>query len=125
MTPISISSDGSVLWEAASLLGSLGRTTEEWGGRHDGGRRKGRWPPVAQHRRRRQAAVLLGLQDPDLELEKLDISESRVGLPFSKRPLSLGPFTPTLLPWAEVFGRSFKLQARGLESEFGFVKLPC
>lgn len=52
VTPISISSDGSVLWEAVSLLGPLGKTTEEWGGRHDGGRRTGRWPPVAQHSKR-------------------------------------------------------------------------
>lgn len=74
---------------------------------------------MAQHRRRHQAAVLLGLQGHDLELEKLDISELRVGLPFIKRPLSLGHFTPTLLPWAEVSDRSRKLQARGLESEFG------
>lgn len=46
-----------------------------------------------------QAAVLLGRQDHALELEKLDISELRAGLPGIKRPFVSGPLytnTPSM-----------------------------
>lgn len=103
LTHISSFSDGSALCAAASLVGSLTRTTAVWVGEERGGGGGG-WQSGARAGGHHPGAALAGLRDHDLNLRKCDISDFRMELLFiSKKSFVLGPFTPALSQWAEAF----------------------
>ena len=52
---------------------------------------------MARERGHHHGGGLLGLQDHGVNTEKLDLSESRPGLPCINESFVSGPFPPTLL----------------------------